>query len=59
MGKGAQVYLGSAELGGVCAVLGRLPSVQEYLELMPNKLQGKNEQIYSYLNFDKIPDFSL
>ncbi|WP_258457088.1 bifunctional aconitate hydratase 2/2-methylisocitrate dehydratase [Helicobacter sp. 10-6591] len=59
MGKGAQVYLGSAELGGVCAVLGRLPSVQEYLELMPNKLQGKNEQIYSYLNFDKIPNFSL
>lgn len=59
MGKGAQVYLGSAELGGVCAILGRLPSVEEYLNLVPTKLKGKEENVYTYLNFDKIEDFAL
>ena len=59
MGKGAQVYLGSAELGGVCAILGRLPSVEEYLNLVPNKLKGKEDNVYTYLNFDKIEDFAL
>lgn len=59
MGKGAQVYLGSAELGGVCAILGRLPSVEEYLNLVPAKLKGKENNVYTYLNFDKIEDFSL
>jgi aconitate hydratase 2/2-methylisocitrate dehydratase len=34
MGKGAQVYLGSAELAAVCALLGRLPNVQEYLDIV-------------------------
>ncbi|PAF48551.1 bifunctional aconitate hydratase 2/2-methylisocitrate dehydratase [Helicobacter sp. 12S02634-8] len=59
MGKGAQVYLGSAELGAVCALLGRLPSTEEYLKLVPEKLQGKKESVYRYLNFDKMEDFSL
>ncbi|WP_394990659.1 bifunctional aconitate hydratase 2/2-methylisocitrate dehydratase, partial [uncultured Helicobacter sp.] len=59
MGKGAQVYLGSAELGGVCAILGRLPSVEEYLNLVPTKLKGKEDNVYTYLNFDKIEDFAL
>lgn len=59
MGKGAQVYLGSAELGGVCAILGRLPNVEEYLNLVPTKLKGKENNVYTYLNFDKIEDFSL
>ena len=58
MGKGAQVYLGSAELGGVCAILGRLPSTQEYLDLVPKKLEGKNT-VYTYLNFNKIENFAL
>jgi aconitate hydratase 2/2-methylisocitrate dehydratase len=29
MGKDARVYLGSAELAAVCALLGRIPSVSE------------------------------
>lgn len=59
MGKGAKVYLGSAELGAVCARLGRLPSVQEYMDLVPNKLKGKENNVYTYLSFDKIKDFAL
>ena len=59
MGKGAKVYLGSAELGAVCARLGQLPSVQEYMDLVPNKLKGKENNVYTYLSFDKIKDFAL
>ena len=59
MGKGAQVYLGSAELGAVCAKLGRLPSLQEYLQIVPQKLGQNTAKVYKYLEFDKIKDFSL
>lgn len=59
MGKGAQVYLGSAELGGVCAMLGRLPTAQEYLEIAPKKIEAKKESIYTYLNFNLMPEFTL
>ncbi|MDD6055027.1 MAG: bifunctional aconitate hydratase 2/2-methylisocitrate dehydratase [Helicobacteraceae bacterium] len=59
MGKGAQVYLGSAELAAVCALLGRIPTKSEYLELIPKKLKGKEEQIYKYLNFNLIENYSI
>lgn len=59
MGKGAQVYLGSAELGAVCAKLGRLPSLQEYLQIVPQKLGQNTAKVYKYLEFDKIKDFAL
>lgn len=59
MGMGAQVYLGSAELAAVCAILGRLPSVEEYISIVPKKLEGKSEDVYKYLNFNLIEDFAL
>lgn len=59
MGKGAKVYLGSAELGAVCAKLGRLPSTEEYLQIVPQKLGGNTEKVYKYLEFDKVENFSL
>jgi aconitate hydratase 2/2-methylisocitrate dehydratase len=59
MGMGAQVYLGSAELAAVCAILGRLPSVEEYMSIVPKKLEGKSEDVYKYLNFNLIEDFAL
>ncbi|MBF0310960.1 MAG: bifunctional aconitate hydratase 2/2-methylisocitrate dehydratase [Magnetococcales bacterium] len=57
MGKGAQVYLGSAELGAVCAILGRLPTVEEYLKLVEEKVAPKAADVYRYLNFDQIADY--
>jgi len=59
MGMGAQVYLGSAELAAVCALLGRLPSAQEYLDIVPKKLNDKREDVYKYLNFNLIEDYKL
>ena len=60
MGMGAKVYLGSAELAAVCAILGRLPSLKEYLEIVSDKLDDAHKaNIYKYLNFNEIKDFEL
>ncbi len=59
MGMDAQVYLGSAELGAVCAILGRFPTVKEYMEIVPRKLKGKEASVYQYLNFNLIEDYEL
>lgn len=60
MGMGAKVYLGSAELGAVCAILGRLPSVKEYLQIVSDKLDDTHKaSIYRYLNFNEIENFAL
>jgi aconitate hydratase 2 / 2-methylisocitrate dehydratase len=57
MGKGAQVYLGSAELAAVCALLGQIPTPQEYLSVAAQKINPFAEDLYRYLNFDQITDF--
>lgn len=57
MGKGAQVYLGSAELAAVCALLGRIPTKDEYLEIVSKKVDPFADDLYRYLNFNEIPDF--
>lgn len=58
MGLGAKVYLGSAELAAVCALLGRLPKLDEYLALSNEKLSDK-AKIYRYLNFNEIENYKL
>ncbi|MDF2387241.1 bifunctional aconitate hydratase 2/2-methylisocitrate dehydratase [Nostoc ellipsosporum NOK] len=57
MGKGARVYLGSAELAAVCALLGRIPTVQEYLDIVAKKIDPFADDLYRYLNFDQIAGF--
>ena len=59
LGKGAKVYLGSAELAAVTAMLGRLPTTEEYMKIVPSKIAGKEDQIYKYLNFHEIENYSL
>ncbi|KEA46366.1 bifunctional aconitate hydratase 2/2-methylisocitrate dehydratase [Campylobacter mucosalis] len=59
MGMGAKVYLGSAELAAVCAILGRIPSASEYFEIIKNSLNDKADKIYQYLNFNELSEFSL
>ena len=53
MGNGARVYLGSAELAAVCALLGRLPEVGEYMEVA-GALSVNADKVYSYLNFHQV-----
>ncbi|MGC3997344.1 MAG: bifunctional aconitate hydratase 2/2-methylisocitrate dehydratase [Anaeromyxobacter sp.] len=57
MGKGAKVFLGSAELGAVAASLGRLPTPAEYLAAYGEKIAPKAGQVYRYLQFDEIEGY--
>ncbi|MGD1939030.1 MAG: bifunctional aconitate hydratase 2/2-methylisocitrate dehydratase [Cyanophyceae cyanobacterium] len=57
MGKGAQVFLGSAELAVVCALLGKIPTVEEYMAIVQEKIAPFESDLYRYLNFDEIEGF--
>jgi len=56
LGQGANVYLASAELAAVAAILGKLPTKAEYMEFYSGLSKAKN--VYSYLNFDKYEDYT-
>jgi aconitate hydratase 2/2-methylisocitrate dehydratase len=56
LGDGANVYLTSAELASVGAILGKLPTPQEYLEFTSD-LDSMSDEIYRYMNFDQIVEF--
>ncbi|PWC80181.1 bifunctional aconitate hydratase 2/2-methylisocitrate dehydratase [Azospirillum sp. TSH100] len=56
LGIDTRVYLSSAELAAVAALLGKIPTTEEYLAQVGvvNKSAG---DIYRYMNFDQIPAF--
>jgi aconitate hydratase 2/2-methylisocitrate dehydratase len=56
LGDGADVYLASAELAAISSILGKLPSVEEYLAYMKD-LDTMADDIYRYLNFHQIESF--
>ena len=56
LGKDANVYLGSAELAAVCAQLGKIPSVAEYMEAV-KMIDTMANDIYRYLNFNEIEEY--
>lgn len=56
LGDGANVYLTSAELASVGGILGRLPTVAEYMDYA-TKIDSMAEEVYSYMNFDQIDSF--
>jgi aconitate hydratase 2/2-methylisocitrate dehydratase len=57
LGQGANVYLASAELASVAAVLGRLPTNEEYQQYA-GKLNSMSADIYKYLNFDRMSEYT-
>ena len=57
LGNGANVYLASAELCAVTATLGYIPTMAEYMEHMKS-FDAASADIYRYLNFDQIPDYT-
>jgi aconitate hydratase 2/2-methylisocitrate dehydratase len=55
LGKGSQVFLGSAELAAVVALKGKIPTAAEYLEIVQDKIKPEmSDDIYKYLNFNKV-----
>ena len=56
LGKGANVYLSSAEVAAVCAMLGRIPTVEEYMGYA-KQVDSMAADLYRYLQFDQVESF--
>lgn len=56
LGLDTRVYLGSAELAAVCAMLGKIPTKEEYMANI-GVIDKNASDIYRYMNFDQIEEF--
>ena len=56
LGKGANVFLASAELAAVAAIHGKLPTVAEYMSYA-EQLNATAADTYRYLNFDQLDSY--
>jgi aconitate hydratase 2/2-methylisocitrate dehydratase len=56
LGKGSNVYLSSAELAAVAAIVGKLPTVEEYMKYA-SRLDAMSADLYRYLNFNEIKTY--
>ncbi len=56
LGDGADVFLASAELASVASILGRLPSVEEYMSYAAD-INSMSSEIYRYMNFNEIESY--
>lgn len=56
LGDGADVFLASAELAAVASILGRLPSVEEYMSYAAD-LDSMSGEVYRYMNFNEIESY--
>merc|ERR1740138_319185 len=54
LGQGSNVYLASAELAAIAAIMGKLPTKEEYLDLYSG-LSSKDP--FRYLNFDQVDSY--
>lgn len=56
LGDGANVYLASAELAAITSILGKIPTVEEYMQYAAD-LNTMADDIYRYLNFNEIKSY--
>ncbi|SFP85542.1 aconitase [Geopseudomonas sagittaria] len=56
LGDSTNVFLASAELASVASILGKLPTVEEYMEYAKN-IDSMAADIYRYLSFDRIAEY--
>jgi aconitate hydratase 2/2-methylisocitrate dehydratase len=56
LGDATNVYLASAELAAVASILGKLPTVEEYMTYAA-QIDTMAADIYRYLSFDQIAEF--
>merc|ERR1739845_2550 len=57
LGRGANVYLASAELAAVAAIVGKLPTPEEYLKYHGD-IAKSADTTYTYLNFDQYDEYT-
>jgi aconitate hydratase 2/2-methylisocitrate dehydratase len=58
LGTDANVFLASAELSAIAAMLGKMPTVEQYHWHM-DKINAAREETYRYLNFDALSEYQV
>ena len=58
LGKGANVYLASAELSAITAIEGNIPDKNTYMEYFKN-INEKQNEIFKYMQFDQLPEYNI
>ncbi|GAB6140902.1 bifunctional aconitate hydratase 2/2-methylisocitrate dehydratase [Methylosoma difficile] len=56
LGNGANVFLASAELAAVCSILGKIPTVEEYMAYA-DQINATADDTYRYLNFNLMDKY--
>lgn len=56
LGKGANVYLASAELSAITAIEGKIPDFDTYMSYYKN-IENQKDEIFTYMNFDKMEEY--
>tara|TARA_R110000851_G_scaffold18006_6_gene56784 strand:+ start:5705 stop:8299 length:2595 start_codon:yes stop_codon:yes gene_type:complete len=56
LGDGADVFLASAELASVASILGKLPTVEEYMGYAA-QIDSMSADVYRYMNFNEIESY--
>jgi len=56
LGDATNVYLASAELASVASIIGKLPTVEEYMQYA-KQIDTMAADVYRYLSFDQIAEF--
>lgn len=56
LGTDAKVFLASAELSAVTAIIGKIPTVEQYFWHM-DRINEDRDEIYRCLNFDQLPEY--
>ena len=56
LGDATNVYLASAELASVASIIGKLPTVEEYMQYA-KEIDTMAADVYRYLSFDQIAEF--
>ncbi|MCD6654422.1 MAG: bifunctional aconitate hydratase 2/2-methylisocitrate dehydratase [Sulfurovum sp.] len=60
LGKDTKVYLGSAEMAAVASLLGKIPTKEEYMNIVTKKINDANKNsVYKYLNFNQVSQEEL
>ena len=58
LGKGANVYLASAELSAITAIEGNIPDKNTYMGYFKN-INEKQNEIFKYMQFDQLPEYNI
>ena len=57
LGDNTDVFLASAELAAVASIIGKLPTVEEYMAYAKD-IDSMSADVYRYLNFDQMANYT-